>query len=281
MTSMTSPLKWHGGKAYLAKSIVALMPPHTYYVEPFAGGLSVLLQKDPEDTSELVNDLNGDLVTFWRVLRGEATFARFVRQVEAVPFARTEWDDAGAVLADDQADAIARAVSFFVRCRQSLAGRMDAFAPPSRTRTRRGMNEQVSAWIGAVDGLPAVHARLRRVFVEHLPALEVIRREDAPGTLFYLDPPYLPDTRSAPAVYRHEMTVEDHRELLDVVLATQGMVMISGYPNTLYDEALAGWTRYTFDLANHAASGASKRRMTEVLWCNFTPSALPSCGAAS
>jgi DNA adenine methylase len=77
-TRLTSPLKWHGGKHYLAARIVALMPPHLHYVEPYAGGLAVLLARDPEDerlflsphrgVSELVNDLDGRLTNFWRVL---------------------------------------------------------------------------------------------------------------------------------------------------------------------------------------------------------------------
>ncbi len=91
-----------------------------------------------------------------------------------------------------------RAVWFFITCRQSLAGRMEDFAPLSRTRTRRRMNEQCSAWLTAVEGLIEVHGRLKRVVILNRPALEVIRQEDGPQTLFYLDPPYLHQTRAAP-----------------------------------------------------------------------------------
>jgi DNA adenine methylase len=261
------PLKWHGGKHYLAPRIVGLMPAHTHFVEAYAGALSVLLAKDPEGVSEMVNDLDGDLTNFWRVLQDDATFNQFVRQVEATPFSEAEWRDAGGQLADP--DPVRRAVAFFVRCRQSLAGRMGTFAPVSRSRTRRGMNEQASAWLTAVAGLPAVHERLRRVVVLNRPAVEVIRQQDGPGTLFFLDPPYVPGTRSAPSVYRHEMTAADHEELLDLVVRVEGKVLLSGYPSGLYDRALAGWTRHTFDMPNNAAGGAAKGRETEVLWCNF------------
>jgi DNA adenine methylase len=264
---ITPPVKWHGGKHYLARRIVALMPRHLHYVEPYAGGLAVLLAKDPRGVSEVANDLHGDLTAFWRVLQDPDTFERFRRTVEAVPFSEVEWVDAAARL--DDPDPAARAIAFFVRCRQSLAGRMDAFAPLSRTRTRRGMNEQASAWLTAVDGLPAVHERLKRVAVLNRPALDVIRREDGPGTLFYADPPYYHPTRTARDVYAYEMGEEDHRQLLDALLACQGKVMLSGYPSPLYDAALAGWTRHTFDLPNNAAGGARKGRETEVLWCNF------------
>jgi DNA adenine methylase len=264
------PLKWHGGKHYLARRIVSLMPPHTHYVEPYAGGLAVLLAKDPHGVSEVVNDLDCDLTTFWRVLQDPRDFDRFRRVVEAVPFSEAEWREARHMLrAHPDADPVLRAAWFFVACRQSLAGRLDCFASLSRNRTRRGMNEQASAWLSAVAGLPAVHARLRRVVVLNRPALDVLHSQDGPKTLFYLDPPYLPATRSAPRVFGAEMTKADHREMLEVVGGLKGRVLLSGYPSPLYDKCLAGWNRHDFNLPNHAAGGRSKRRMTEVVWCNF------------
>jgi DNA adenine methylase len=99
--------------------------------------------------------------------------------------------------------------------------------------------------------------------------VEVIRKYDGPHVLFYCDPPYLPGTRAAPEVYAHEMTEAQHRELLDVLRSVTGKVMLSGYPNELYDAALAGWKRYAFDVPNHAAGGARKGRETEIVWRNF------------
>jgi D12 class N6 adenine-specific DNA methyltransferase len=120
-----SPIKWHGGKHYLAKRIVALMPPHLHYVEPYAGGLSVLFAKDPEGVSEVVSDLNGDLTNFWRALQGTDSFAAFRRVFEAVPFSEPEWQDACAGLRDHpDADPVQRAIWFFIVCR-SLAKRGD------------------------------------------------------------------------------------------------------------------------------------------------------------
>jgi DNA adenine methylase len=264
---LTLPLKWHGGKHYLAARIIRLMPPHVHYVEPFAGGLAVLLARNPRGVSEVANDLDGRLTRFWRVLQDAETFERFRRIVEAVPLSEREWRDAADRL--DHADPVEAAVAFFVRCRQSLAGRGDSFAPLSRTRTRRGINEQASAWTAAVDGLPAVHARLRRVAILCRPALEVIRSQDRPGTLFYCDPPYLKSTRKALSVYTLEMNDWEHEELLQMLLACKGKVMVSGYLSPLYDRALAGWTRHAFDLPNNAAGGIVKRRMTETLWTNF------------
>src|SRR5205814_1453106 len=153
------------------------------------------------------------------------------------------------------------AVAFFVGCRQSLAGRMQGFTALTRTRTRRRMNGNVSEWLNAVDGLPQVHDRLRRVCIENLPALDLIRREDGLNTLFYCDPPYLHDTRTAPDAYGDfEMTEADHAELLAVLRACKGKVMLSGYPSALYEKELKVWTRHDFDLPNNAAGGEAKRR---------------------
>jgi DNA adenine methylase len=268
---MKQPLKWHGGKHYLAAQLVSLMPPHTHYVEPYAGGLAVLFAKACEGISEVVNDLNGDLTNFWRVLQDVALFRQFKRQVQATPFSQPEWEEAKAFLSQPRKQQVKRAVTFFVLCRQSLAGRCTDFATLSRNRVRRGMNEQVSAWLAAVDGLPEVHARLRRVVVLNQPALDVIRAQDGPDTLFYLDPPYLPQTKTASAFGPLEMTAEQHQELLDLIVGVQGKVMLSGYASRLYDTRLASWSRHEFRLPNNAASGAMKRDMTEIVWCNFQP----------
>lgn len=271
------PLKWHGGKYYLASRIVALMPRHLHYVEPFFGGGAVLLARDPDDetlwlpphrgVSEVANDINGRLVNFWRVLRDERQFAEFMRKVEATPFARDEW--AAAHAHEYGSDPIADALAFFVDCRQSRSGLMKSFTAITRNRIRRGMNGSTSEWLGTIEGLPEVHQRLSKVVVENMKSLALIRREDTPTTLFYCDPPYLHETRTATEAYAHEMTEADHRELLDVLKECKGKVMLSGYGSTLYDTALTGWNRHEFELPNNAASGDTKRRMIEVVWCNF------------
>lgn len=266
-TCVRGPLKWHGGKCRLASRIVRLMPRHVHYVEPYFGGGQVLFAKDPEGVSEVVNDVHAGLINFWRVLQDPQTFDHLRRRLEVTPFAEVEFEEAVARLSDP--DPVVRAAAFFVRCRQSLAGRMDAFTGVTATRTRRGMNNETSGWLSAVDGLPAVHERLRRVLILNRPALDVIRQQDGHGTLFYLDPPYLPETRAAADMYAHEMTRADHEELLDLVVGLKGKVLISGYPSGLYEERLvrrAGWVPHTSRQANHAASGDSKRVMEEVVW---------------
>jgi DNA adenine methylase len=281
---LTSPLKWHGGKHYLAPKLVAMMPPHTHYVEPFAGGLSVLLAKNPEGVSEVVNDLNGELSHFWAVLRCPTEVAQLARLCDATPFSEELFRGIGPeTFAPHSVD---RAWRFLIHCRQSMAGRMKDFATLSRTRTRRGMNEQASQWLGAIEGLPKVHQRLKRVVILNRKATNVIRQQDGPGTLFYLDPPYLKATRTSPDVYAHEMTEEQHVDLCTVVRKCAGKVMLSGYPSELYRLQLEaeGWHRTDFDLPNNAAGGKTKRRMVESVWTNFNPAATvtpaPQSGAA-
>lgn len=264
-----SPLKWHGGKSYLASKIVAMMPSHIHYVEPYAGGLSVLLAKNPEGVSEVVNDLNGELANFWSVMR-EPQWRDLYERLQFTPFDEWSYGEANTNVPRDN---LMRAWAFFIRCRQSLAGRMDTFAPLSRNRTRGGMNEQASAWLSAVEGLPAVHARLKRVVILNRDALDVIRQQDGPQTLFYLDPPYLHETRATTGEYEHEMTFSQHSTLLSNLPGIEGKFMLSGYRSEIYDTYAKefGWHRTDFDLPNNSAGGKSKRRMTECVWTNFVP----------
>lgn len=295
------PIKWHGGKSYLAPQIVALMPPRCanpnnpatndsgwlHYVEPYFGGGAVLLANDPEGISEVVNDRHSLLTNFWSVLRCSVLFPAFLRRAEATPFAEEvfaaclkcvqtmmqagEDEVRQQIELAKEDDRVKAAWAFFVACRQSLSGRMDSFAGITRNRTRRAMNEQVSAWLNAIESLLAVHARLQRVLIRNQPAIDVIAKEDGPRTLFYLDPPYLHETRATTGEYQHEMTTEQHAELLAVLGSIKGRFLLSGYHSTMYDAVAQsqGWTCHQFSLPNNSAGGKSKRRMIECIWQNW------------
>ncbi|WP_237607257.1 DNA adenine methylase [Roseimaritima sediminicola] len=262
---LTQPLKWHGGKHYLAKRIIDLMPEHLHYVEPFFGGGSVLLNKDPHGVSEVINDVHRELTNFWRTLQDEERFARFMRVVEAVPFSEVEWKESF----EPTDDPIEQAVRFFIRCRQSRAGKLNAFATLSRNRTRRQMNEQASSWMNAVNGLPEIARRMRRVVVLCQDAVKVVKRQDGDNTLFYLDPPYVHESRVTTADYDFEMTTEQHERLLDAICQCKGKVLLSGYPNELYDQRLKDWNVVDIQIDNKASSKKNKPKMTERLWMNY------------
>lgn len=272
-TELTQPIKWHGGKHYLADWIISRMPPHIHYVEPFFGGGSVLLAKNPEGVSEAVNDLNGELSNFWLVLQNDAYFHDFVRRVESIPFSEREF--VAAMTPDIEAGYLDRAVMFFVRARQSRQGLMKDFATLTRNRTRRGMNEQVSSWLTAIDGLPDVHARLKRVVILNRDACDVIHQQDGPNTLFYCDPPYLHETRVTTKDYDCEMSVDDHKKLLGTLAGIQGKFLLSGYPSEMYAAFAAGhhWHVKTRQIDNKASSAKDKAMKTECLWMNYDPAA--------
>jgi DNA adenine methylase len=265
------PLKTHGGKGAhngkLAKWIISLMPAHQVYCEPFAGGLAVLLHKDPNGVSEVVNDLNGGLTNCVRVLQADA--AGLLRLLPR-NIVEADWRDALARL--NHPDPVVRAAAYLIRNRLSMSGRGDCFTPLTKTRIRGGMNAEVSAWQSFIDAVPAIQKRLERVvIVGPMDGLEFIRRYDSPDTWFMNDPPYLPETRTCPHVYPCEMSVEQHNALLICLSSIQGKFLLCGYRSELYDTFAQthGWQRHDFDTALHAAKAKKKRRTTESIWINF------------
>ena len=167
---------------------------------------------------------------------------------------------------------VKRAVWFFVVCRMSLAGRCGDFASLSRNRTRRGMNEQVSSWLGAIEGLPDIHARLKRVVVTNMDAVKLIKQQDGPHTLFYCDPPYVHEARSSTGEYGDfEMTLEQHQELLEVLAVIKGKFILSGYHNPLHDHWAEehGFRCVEIEIDNKASSKKTKDTKVECLWMNY------------
>ena len=267
----TAPIKWHGGKTYLASRILEMIPDHIHYVEPFFGGGGVFFKKPQElidGHSEVINDVYGELVTFWRVLRSKKDFPEFQRRVTLTPFAKPDWEQSLQCVSEDRVD---RAISFFVRFRQSRQGLGRDFATMSRTPIRRGMNEQVSSWLSAIDGLGDAHQRLSRVVIFCEEATDVIRREDGPNTFFYCDPPYIATTRVVPNSYSYEMTDEQHNQLLLSLGQVKGKFLLSGFPSHIYDAAANryGWNRIEIEIDNKASSQKTKPTKTECLWSNY------------
>jgi DNA adenine methylase len=256
-------LRYHGGKWELAPWIVAHLPPHRSYVEPFGGAASVLLQK-PRSYSEVYNDLDGEIVNLFEVLRDSPL--ALIEAVNLTPFAREEYR-----LAFRPAESpVERARRTLVRSHMGFAGaathgRMTGF----RSSSSRSGTHPAMQWRGLPDHLQAVIDRMRGVVLENRDAFEVMAQQDAPGTLFYVDPPYLPSTRDAGTDYRFEMSEDCHNRLAHALRGLEGMVVMSGYPSELYDHALfADWHR----VQREALAEQAKVR-TEVLWLNTAATA--------
>jgi DNA adenine methylase len=285
---LPSPIKSHGGKHYQAEQVIGLMPPRVknpnkpadddpgwgVYAEPFLGSGAVLFALDPEGISEHVNDLDGEITNFFDVVKSPDLFTDYSRLVGLTPVSEVEFDRAIAALGDPDLSPVERAVAFFVRNRQSRAANGKGFCTPVLGRTRRGRNEHCSAWLSAVEGLPAVHERLMRVEVHNRQGIDFIRHVDSLRTFFYLDPPYLRETRVSKSAYKDfEMTRDQHVELLDVLAQIKGRFILSGYSDSLYAQAQAryGWHCTERQIDNKVAGGKVKRVMTERCWMNYQP----------
>jgi len=250
-----------GAKQRLASTIVSLLPEHRHYVEPFAGSLSVLLAK-PASMMETVNDLDQDLMTFWRVLRDHPKQLRYV--CANTPHSRAEFAASMPPLPTDLPDMeLARRV--WVRLTQGRGARMNG---RSGWRFTHGGNRMAMAAYkqGYVSRLAPVAQRLQRVSLECRPALDVITAYDKPHAVFYIDPPYLPATRGTQDCYQHEMTTDDHHDLLHTLATVSSPVILSGYPSDLYATELRDWRPVS--TAHRDMNG---RVRDEVLWLNFDP----------
>lgn len=265
---MTAPriLHYPGSKWSMAEWIVDHMPPHQTYLEPFFGSGAVFFNKPPSPL-ETINDLDGDVVNLFRVIRDRPE--ELARLVYWTPYSRQEYYDAYDM---DGADELELARRFLVRCWMARGVKTngqtgwrhnnDASHSPNRPVTKQ--------WQDIPKKIMAVAERLKDAQIENQPAIQLIERYRFPDVLIYADPPYLLDTRSG-RMYRHEMTDADHADLLDVLDDHPGPVLLSGYDHPLYNERLKHWHR-----EEKQALAEAGRIRTEVLWIN--PVAAESIG---
>lgn len=259
------PVKWHGGKRYLAARIIEFFPSHRVYLEPFGGGASVLLNKAPVDV-ETYNDLDLRITRLFRVLRDQG--GEFVNSVQLMPYSQVEFQAAADY--PPNASNLQMAIRDFVRWRQSFGGQGKNWSYTTG-RARGGMAGDVNAWWTAIEMLPQIIDRLRRVQIICQPAFDAIPRFDHEEGLIYCDPPYVHGTRSKGStdVYGVEMTDSDHQQLAKLLAECKAKVVLSGYPSDLYERLYKSWRKVEFDIANHAAGGKTKGRERECLWMNF------------
>ncbi len=254
-------LRYHGGKFRLADWIISQMPNHTIYCEPFGGGASVLLRK-PRVATECYNDLSKEVVTVFRVMQDEDKMKKLQHKLKYTPFARDEYELACEYTDDDIE--LARRVIVRLWFGFATSGARDAKSG-FRSFYKGGERSPATAWAEYPDVLTYYCARLQGVYIENRPAVEVIRKFDSDETLFYVDPPYLRDTRkSVGRCYEYEMSDAEHEKLLRYLLGVKGKVMISGYNNDIYNDYLIGWAKTTKTVQAAGRKGGTNRE--EVLW---------------
>lgn len=258
---------YYGGKGRMAPVIAALIPPHRLYVEPFAGSAAVLLAKPPSK-HEVLNDADGNVVAFYRAMREHPEELRHA--LTMTPYARDEY--AACAVMNDDMDLVERARRFVVRTSQSINAAGAAGSPGWALTTTRNQSRP-GTFAGAVDRLDVVAARLRRVYIEHADAVDVIERHGKHAdAVIYADPPYLRETRTGgvgASAYRLDSNGHDeHSRYLDALDACAATVILSGYASPMYRERLTGWTEVPVAISKPSANRAGRGQSgaSEVLW---------------
>jgi DNA adenine methylase len=261
---MNAVLKYPGSKWRIANWIISYFPKHHSYLEPYAGSLAVLFNKPPSNI-ETVNDMNLDVVNFFRCIREDSN--RLAKIIEATPYSRNEYDSMYRV---DTTDDYEKARRFLVKCWQGHGYRVNQYKVGWKNDVQgREKAYAMRHWNELPERILLAAERLKQVQVECMPAVELIKRFKFPDVLIYADPPYLMETRTShvKAQYSHEMLDEQsHIELLEVLLQHPGPVVISGYESGLYKKMLEnrGWKKAVIS----SNDNANKPR-TEVIWMNY------------
>ena len=257
-----------GGKFRDLKWLLPLLPKTPRYIEPFGGAASVLINREP-CKNETYNDLNGDIVNFFRVLRDHGDELR--RRIDLTPFSREEF--AECIKGPLGEDPIEDARRFYVAACQSFAGKGGLSRTSGNWAMRNGKNPSIhepQKYRNRIDLLNQITWRFRKVQIENRPALGLLKYFDSPETLFYLDPPYTNDTHSGD-VFKQFGDAEQ-LNLLEAIKPLRGMVALSGYDNPLYDEHLPNWFKTTKSKPRAAGIQTGKcKTVVEALWTNYNP----------
>ncbi len=265
------PFGWYGGKFSHLDWLLPLLPYCHSYCEPFAGSGAILLNREPSPV-ETYNDLDGEVVNFFRVLRNQKR--ELAEAVGLTPFSREEF--ATACILDPGLTALERARRFYVRARQVRTGLAQTASlgrwANCKNTSRRGMSGVISRWLGGVEHLPQIAERLVRVQIENRPASEVIGLYDSTDTLFYCDPPYVHETRGDSGAYGYEMSNKEHEALAETLNSAKGLVAISNYDCPLMDK-LYTEKKWVKNVGHAKTIHSTKGKRVEVLWTNYDPKA--------
>jgi len=261
-SKVRSPLFWYGGKgSMLGKLLPMIQYPHGTYVEPFAGGASVFFGKAPMGL-EVLNDIERGVVGFYKILQDPTQFPTFYKWVVCTPYSREEYYHCRDTW-EQEPEGMLRYYKWFIAKRQSFSGEGRPVTSWSYGRdiSVRGMAGKPSAFLSMIDVLPATHLRIRDTVIESLDFAEVILKYDSDDTFFYMDPPYLLETRKT-VNYIHELPKERHEELIDLLHNIKGKALVSCYDHTIYRSLLRnGWSTKSWQTSAHAAG---RTRMTNI-----------------
>ena len=261
---MIAAFKYPGAKWSYAEWINYFIPPHKYYLEPFFGSGAVFFKKDPAKY-ETINDLDGIVVNFFRACRDYPD--QLARAINLTPFSRQEYtqirEDAAGQEIKLTGECVEDARRFAIRCCQGFGAKLADRSGWKNTKCSDGpINSEI--WSRVPGTVYQMAARLKHAQIEQTDAIQLIRDYNSPECFIYADPPYLGETRNS-RLYRVEMMDEQHHiELLDVLLAHKGPVILSGYENDLYNQALTGWHKE--HMKGRASSAAARE---ETIWMNF------------
>jgi len=257
---------WYGGKFSHLEWLLPLLPKAHHYCEPYSGSAAVLLNREPSPV-ETYNDIDGDVVNFFRVLRNRHD--ELIRSIALTPFSREEFHVAVNGPTQGVND-LERARRFYIRARQARTGLAQTATlgrwANCKNTSRAGMSGVVSRWLGGIEALQDIAKRLLRVQIENRPAIDIIRLYDDDKTVFYCDPPYMHETRGDTKAYGFEMTSDQHWELAETLQQCKGLVAISGYRCKSMDMWYRGWKRFD---APVKAIHSTKQLRQECLWMNY------------
>lgn len=244
---------WIGGKRRLAKHILPLFPAHTCYVEPFCGAAALYFLKTPSKT-EVINDINGELVNLYRVVKHH--LEEFVRQFKWALVSRQiyKWlqDTPEETLTDIQ-----RAARFYYLQKQAFGGKVADHSFGTSTTSAPRFN-----LLRIEEELSMAHLRLSRTLIEHLDWHQCIERYDRPHTLLYCDPPYW-----GTEGYGVDFPIGNYIHMSELARSIKGKMIISVNDIPEMRQAFKGLNIQTVCI-NYSLSGKSSPRQ-ELVICNF------------
>jgi DNA adenine methylase len=256
-------LRYHGSKWRIAQWIISHFPRHRIYLDPFGGSAAVLLNKGRSEV-EIYNDLDGELVNLFQVVRDNGT--ALAEKVCLTPYSRDEFIKAFEPSSDPLEQARRTMVKSFLGFGGGyIAGGLGSKCAVSEHGFRNSWriigNHANLDWLKVPDNIQSTITRLLGVVLENLPYQTLIEKNDTPETLIYADPPYLSTVRDRGTDYRHEFTEQDHIELARMLHHAKGPVILSGYHSALYNDLYKGWAVY-----EHKTRTMQNSPRLEVIW---------------